>query len=616
MKKYYDKVISEGYAKAIEEIKKFAELTASLLGRDAAGMDEAARVELYHALLCEHPYAYPLALELSLYLPPRAAIDWLHDIWRAYYNEEGKIDATRVEIDSFLLFRMKREEAFQSALRCIARDKLIQPSVEIYLREEHPELYSYYRKRMDMDNGGNAVSQKIDEVIRFCFKAAKGVLFAIKRKKIIPYRFTVFYLKHSSRKSEASNSFFTKFFVWAIMRMYATNIRCLHDIEIKPNLMELPVQSVACTNGKNSDKKLKINICTTVWGSEYVRMFLNYNLPSVLARNNLPKLAENAQVCFCIYTTRSGYEEIVASSQFRDLNNAAEVRFFFVEKILSHVSYNIMCDSNKAIPMVIMYNHFWRMTALEGKYAIYNFPDGSLQNDLYSFLLDKIKEGKESVYLHPAGPHFIKERVTPVLDSMRSSGILNLSNVEICNLAREYSHPSNSMFYIGSRQRYFGPSLFFCEAGNEGFVCHMSCIQPYVQKPSMDIPWLAGTVDHFVTLTPMSDPAKIYICTDIREACVLSLEPERGQDDMAKFGEFTRKEYAYGLRANMKLFNRIFLNISVRYPRVDVLSDDVWMQAEKKSKAYARSVLGFPVLNNTPPLEFFFNEKFFDRTWQ
>lgn len=617
MKPYYDCNTTPGYLQSVQDIQKYASLVASLLGHDPGDKSEEERVRLYHQLLEEHPYAYPLALELSLYLPPATAIAWLRTLWKNYYAfdvKNAKNHALR-EIEAFLVWRMTPQEAVEAVVAHIATDGYVLPGVEMYLAEQRPMLYAYFQKRRSKRYvRGCDLWSRWDGIVRLATKAFRKALTIRKPDMQMPHRLWVWYLRGDTPQAHAIQPFFRKCIVWIAMRMLARNIVSPNTILCKPRWMNLPSLRETRTqqNNQQSETAYRFNICTIAWGEEYVRMFLEYNLPSLLAPGNLPALAQAGEVDFCIYTERDHLETIRQSPCYALLRRYATVRFFFVDRILDEVAYAFFVDAGKALPMIIMFNHFWKMTTAEGKYAVSNFPDGIIQSDLYTYLLSMLKKGKTLVYLHPCGLHTVKEQIEKSIKSYVNNDIIEISNAQIHDLVDMYRHPSATVLLTNATQRYFAPSMVIHRAGDEGLIVNMTCMQPYLAKPDISIPCIEATYDHFVIITPLSSWVDIHICRNTRQACVLSMEPLRGQDNVMRFGNFNEKQFAMGIRQTMGLFNRIFFSLPIFSPRNEINNKEIWRQSEEKSERYTRKVLQYsPEKIFMSPIAYFFTDDIF-----
>ena len=67
-----------------------------------------------------------------------------------------------------------------------------------------------------------------------------------------------------------------------------------------------------------------------VWGEEYIRNFLRYNIRSMLCEDNLPSLATQGQIVFSIVTDAAGEQRLGADPIFNKLAEIAEIEFTII----------------------------------------------------------------------------------------------------------------------------------------------------------------------------------------------------------------------------------------------------------------------------------------------
>ncbi|CAN5884754.1 hypothetical protein BH11PSE3_BH11PSE3_03910 [soil metagenome] len=67
-----------------------------------------------------------------------------------------------------------------------------------------------------------------------------------------------------------------------------------------------------------------------VWGDEYIRNFLHYNVRSMLSENNLPALARQGRVVFSIVTDAAGRRRLIGDPLFERLSAVADVEFTII----------------------------------------------------------------------------------------------------------------------------------------------------------------------------------------------------------------------------------------------------------------------------------------------
>ena len=71
-----------------------------------------------------------------------------------------------------------------------------------------------------------------------------------------------------------------------------------------------------------------------VWGEEYIRNFLRYNVRSMLSEDNLPALARQGQIVFSIVTDAAGEQRLRADPLFAKLSAVADVEFTIIPENL------------------------------------------------------------------------------------------------------------------------------------------------------------------------------------------------------------------------------------------------------------------------------------------
>src|SRR5262249_3087592 len=74
-----------------------------------------------------------------------------------------------------------------------------------------------------------------------------------------------------------------------------------------------------------ADTKRKFQLVTTVWGQWYVDVFLKFNIPSLPAPGNIPKLCARQQGRYVIFTRRSDAKRIAESDAYARLSQRLPV---------------------------------------------------------------------------------------------------------------------------------------------------------------------------------------------------------------------------------------------------------------------------------------------------
>ena len=617
-KTYYDNpdAPTGGYALHVREIQNYAALTAVLLGHDPQGMEEGERIALYHGLLEKHPYAYPLALELSLYLPPLTAVDWLHTLVATYYDP--KFTEIPREVDAFLVWRMRPLPALFAALAHAENESRLFPSVITFLEEKHPLMAAYILRRRAMlaqthMNLGNWKT-RLDDCVRCAAALARRAILFFTRNSELPREMLVFYLNTDAPADNQTGSRAKKALAWLIMRML-TRKTSLRDKRLcRTDWMRLPEQHDPQTGGADAGPSpTRYAVSTIIWGEEYVRRFARNNLPSLLAGGNLPALARDGSVEFVLYTTREDMARIRALPGYGQVRRYAAIRFILIDTVLHDVPYGLVSKkySDKYLPLTAMHNHFCRMTASEGKYAIFNHPDVVLEGNAYAHLISFRRAGKDSILIHP-GPITVLEDVEKELEPMLRDGVLDVANDTLRKICLDHMHPCNNVFYEHSQQGFYFLNIHLRKVAGEGFLFNTTCVMPLMLKPDDSMFNMYSQIDWMLPFSPFTRAQSVYLARDNMDVCIASLEPARGIDNALRIMPCDAQDLTAKLHADSRLFNRVLFALPLRYYSGSSHTEAVWNRAEAASRTYAEALLQMGKGKKvTVPLAYFFSCELF-----
>ena len=122
---------------------------------------------------------------------------------------------------------------------------------------------------------------------------------------------------------QGDTAFIHDFFV-KMMEMKATNAARARELLAKA--LEQKKQKQKQKQNENENQSYSV-VGSVVWGPAYVDKFMNYCLPSLLAKGNIPALSEKGKVVHSIVTTETDRDAIAAHPIFARLSEFAEVVF-------------------------------------------------------------------------------------------------------------------------------------------------------------------------------------------------------------------------------------------------------------------------------------------------
>jgi hypothetical protein len=192
-----------------------------------------------------------------------------------------------------------------------------------------------------------------------------------------------------------------------------------------------------------------------VWGEEYIRNFLRYNVRSMLSEDNLPALATQGKVVFSIVTDQAGEQRLRGDPTFGRLMEVADVEFTIVPDNL----IGILRQGH-------LVRNFYVLYGMLDHCSIY-FAEGA-GSHLFMIPVDCVVASGTLVnmanYRHQGyeccgGGNLVAETETflPALDQrFAGDGPIRISTYELASLAFEHAHHYFQSQIIAAENRDFG----------------------------------------------------------------------------------------------------------------------------------------------------------------
>lgn len=582
-----------GYELHEREIRRYADLVAGMLGEPLAHLQGEERLRACHALLERHPWAYPLALELSLRLPPALAITWLRGLRETFYACGDVQD----EIDAFQIWRMAPLQALTVALRHVASSGRCLPGVLAYLEERRPALARCLRRKEKREalDGERRLARLARLPLALLARACSDADTPLRASWLR------FYLRHDTA---AERSLWRRLGTGFLARLMLARVRA-EEGGLCPSVAALPVVDEPCT-GALPRGTAELDFVTVLWGAAYVRHWAELNAPSLLAEGNMPALAAAMRVRLVFYTTREDRERIRSLPVYGRLRRMATVRFVLMEQTLRETAPELlgMRFADKYAPMTAAHNHCMRQAALEERYVFFNFPDMVWQEDFLSHMAGMLRRGKTHILYYP-GPYLTRETAGEELRARVRDGVLALDNKAMRAICAAHRHPSALLYYGNAPLRYFGAIMRMYRNGDAGDVIHMACFVPLIIRPDRRTS-VRATIDATHPLRHFLDPGELALLTDNAALCAASLDPLEAQDNAMRWPPYSSGGFARDFRAGMRLWNRIFFSLPCRFYSAAATGEDGWSAVRETA---LRDVIAIQNLGgggaSVPPVELF-----------
>lgn len=213
-------------------------------------------------------------------------------------------------------------------------------------------------------------------------------------------------------------------------------------------------------------KNIEVCISMPAWGSAYVPFLLEFGIPSMLSRDNIPHLSGRYDIKFLISTTRNdlpAFEEHPSLARLRDV---CEVIFDFVpddEPPSMNRCHNLAMDITRNGP------------------TFFPLADHVIPAGGFKFLMGKYEEGYRVVQV--PGFRVNQEDFYELMRAKVKDGVLSISARELSAIALKLVHHSTAWHDWTGPIATSWPSFLYFDAGEEAavfrhFHVHLMMCQP------------------------------------------------------------------------------------------------------------------------------------------
>jgi hypothetical protein len=257
-------------------------------------------------------------------------------------------------------------------------------------------------------------------------------------------------------------------------------------------------------------------LCTPVWGAEYVRVFCDLVLRTLLAPGNLPVLAKRMKCIFLVYTSRESESLLLSSSSFQKLSSLLELRLHFIEDLKGADKYGML---------TACYNDAIRIGAERKQALIFLNADMIYSSGTFASIVKQIDAGKRCIEIDG----FRTKKQGMEADLLREAGdIIDIPSSELVGLAVKHIHSiSQSHFWETEADGGFIPFHTYWRAGKYGLVGKLSHLYPlYLYPRTWDGLNSAKTIDWDLIDRAGLTSDDIHLVLDSEELFVAELSDE------------------------------------------------------------------------------------------
>jgi Fasciclin domain len=256
---------------------------------------------------------------------------------------------------------------------------------------------------------------------------------------------------------------------------------------------------------------VQFHFSTVVWGPSHTSVFVDLNLPSLLAPNNLPAFVARHKVLYRIFTSSADVERISASPAFRRAQQFAT--FEFIEAIKEHPAQPIA-----------RHHELWRQSAAtagaKGAMVLFIAPDVVWSNGSLRHVGEIVEKGKRVIFMSHL--RVTEESCLPILRKLNGGPqhpVIDMSSRDMVALALRHIHPLAITYLRGSRNFPVHPEFILWPVGSEGLLMRVLVRELFAYDPALIDLNEQSLVAHAL------DPQVTHVIADSDDVFSLSLTP-------------------------------------------------------------------------------------------
>jgi Methyltransferase domain len=278
-----------------------------------------------------------------------------------------------------------------------------------------------------------------------------------------------------------------------------------------------------------------------VWGDHFVKQFLEYSLPTLLAKGNLPSIAKELPCEFEILTSRENEAKLRAHKAFARLTELCPVTIRPIDHLITNRNYSTTitmayAEAIRACGPAMLDTCFIFLV------SDYVMADGSL-----SSVLAKIKAGANAVQV--GNFQVSSEKALPWLRSQLATqtAALSLSSRQLMGWAMKHLHPATLSNIVNNPAAHNAHTnrLFWRVDRNtllgRFYLMHMIAIRP--EKVDFEV----GASCDYSFVPEMCPSGNVVAINDSDDYLVIEMQPEGHESRFQRAGLMPIKELALTL---------------------------------------------------------------------
>jgi hypothetical protein len=250
---------------------------------------------------------------------------------------------------------------------------------------------------------------------------------------------------------------------------------------------------------------------TVVWGPWHTGIFLDVNLPSLLASGNLPAFSAQHSIKYRIFTSRRDSERISSHPAFKKAQEYVEFEL-------------IVCAVEGTNDPIGIHHRLWRRSIFEARDAgamiLFVPPDVAWSNGAFRHVADLVSSGKKAIFM--TYMRVVSETCAPaVQERYRANDGLTIdaSSRQLVETAFQYIHPLTLTYLRDSPNFPIHPEFILWRVPGEGYLMRVLVREMFAYDPK------AVVLNEQALPAHELDPNSVHFITDSDDLFALSFAP-------------------------------------------------------------------------------------------
>jgi hypothetical protein len=323
---------------------------------------------------------------------------------------------------------------------------------------------------------------------------------------------------------------------------------------------------------------VRFHFSTVVWGPWHTGVFLDVNLPSLLAPNNLAAFGALHDVTYRILTSPESAQQIEASPAFQLASRIVKMEV-------------VECEIDRTISPIAVHHQFWRRSMDEAMAAdcmlLFVPPDVIWSDGALKHVAELVAAGKRAVFMT-----YVRVAAEDCIAEVRkrhlaSDGVtINASPRTFVGLAMEFIHPLALTYLRDSKIFPVHPELVLWSVPGEGMLMRVLVREMFAFDPKM------FPLNQCALPSDINNLDLVHFITDSDDLFALSLAPlHKDTEWFTDTGSLSALKLAFWWLVYDSPMNDIVARLNFYIHKTDRVSEK-WRRAEIESDALVGRVRG------------------------